>query len=144
VSTNSSSTLIAELASFALYKKSQGRLTRRVTAGAVSAVFILGARALHISFLMQSPPVVKWGVPLVIAFIGVWAAFRAVNYSAFAEFLIATESEVEKVQWPDRRHVIRASIVVMVAMVVMAVLLFVFDIVWRYAFSFIGFLEFVD
>ena len=71
-------------------------------------------------------------------------AFRVIHHDKFAEFLIATEIEVEKVHWPDRQHVQRASIVVIVTMLMMGAMLFIFDMIWRYVFSLIGFLQFVD
>jgi preprotein translocase subunit SecE len=71
-------------------------------------------------------------------------AFRAIHFEKFAEFLIATEAEVEKVHWPDRQHVHRASVVVIVTMLFMGGLLFVFDMIWRTVFSAIGFLQIVD
>jgi preprotein translocase subunit SecE len=58
--------------------------------------------------------------------------------------LIATETEVEKVHWPDRQHVQRASVVVIVTMLLMGGMLFLFDVVWRFVFSYIGFLQLVD
>ncbi len=67
-----------------------------------------------------------------------------INQPKFAEFLISTESEVEKVHWPDRPHVHRATVVVLVTMLLMGALLFVFDMIWQRFFSLIGFLEFVD
>ncbi len=144
MSQNSANTFLAELKSFSFYKRNQGRLARRLTWAAIAAIAILGAWALRNAFLIQlNNDAIEYGIPGAISLIGCWLGFRVIHYPKFAEFLIATESEVEKVHWPDRPHVHRATIVVMVTMLLMGALLFVFDMIWREVFSFIGFLEFV-
>lgn len=143
MSQNSANTFLAELASFSLYKRNQGRLARRLTGAAVAAIAILGAWALRNSFLIGSNSAIQYGIPLTIGAFGCWLGFRVMHHPKIAEFLIATESEVEKVHWPDRPHVHRATIVVMVTMLLMGAMLFVFDMIWREIFSYIGFLEFV-
>ena len=144
MSQNSANTFLAELASTSFYKRNQGRLARRLTWAAISAIAILGAWALRNSFLIGSDNwVIEYGIPLTIGAFGVWLGFRVIHHPKFAEFLIATESEVEKVHWPDRPHVHRATIVVMVTMLLMGAMLFVFDMIWREVFSYIGFLDFV-
>ena len=71
-----------------------------------------------------------------------WVAFRAVNVPKFADFLVAVESELEKVTWPSRHEVIQATIVVLVAMFSLGVFLFLIDLLWTWLFSFIGFPEY--
>lgn len=90
--------------------------------------------------MLESAPVVRWSVLGIVTLLGVWVAFRVVHHAQFAEFLISTESEVEKVHWPDREHVRRATVVVIVTMLLMGALLFVFDLVWQWLFTQIGFL----
>lgn len=141
---NSGGTFWSELASSGLYKRSQGRLARRLTGVAIAAIAILGAWSFQANFAMNASDPIKYGIPGAVAVLGCWFAFRVIHYEKFAEFLIATETEVEKVHWPDRQHVHRASVVVIVTMLTMGALLFVFDVVWRYVFSLVGFLQFVD
>lgn len=143
MSENSADSFASELTRTTLYKRNQGRLARRLTFGAVAAIAILGAMSLRNSFLLPYSASVSYGIPIVLSLAGCWIAFRAVNRPNFAEFLISTESEVEKVHWPDRPHVHRATIVVLVTMLLMGALLFVFDMIWQRVFSFVGFLEFV-
>jgi preprotein translocase subunit SecE len=144
VAQNSGGTFWSELVSFGLYKRSQGRLARRLSGVAVAAIAILGAWSGQVTFAPEAAWPVKYGIPLTVAALGCWLAFRIINYEKFAEFLIATEIEVEKVHWPDRQHVQRASVVVIVTMLLMGAMLFLFDVIWRYVFSAIGFLQFVD
>lgn len=141
---NSGGTFWSELASSGLYKPSQGRLARRLTGVAIAAIAILGAWSFQVTFATEASAPVKYGIPGTAAVLGCWLAFRVINFEKFAEFLIATETEVEKVHWPDRQHVQRASIVVIVTMLLMGGMLFLFDVIWRFIFSYIGFLQFVD
>jgi preprotein translocase subunit SecE len=139
-----STSLIAELGRVALYKRSQGRVARGITAAVIAVISCYGAWALYNAFLNRArlSPELKYGIPALIAFSGVWIAFRFVHHDRFAEFLIATESEVDKVHWPDRKHVHRATVVVVVTMLLMGAMLFVFDLVWQIVFEAIGFLEY--
>jgi preprotein translocase SecE subunit len=75
-------------------------------------------------------PSVKFTLPLVMLVGAVWLAWRIVNMPAFADFLIATESELNKVSWTTRQRLVQDTIVVLVTMVLMAVFLFVVDIAW--------------
>ena len=150
---NSGTTFVSELTRVSVYKRSQGKRARLLTSAAIALITFLGAMSLQRSFLMGTglsealgvpQAVTKWGIPGLICAVGFWIAFRVIHHERFAEFLISTESEVEKVQWPDRQHVHRATIVVIVTMLLMGALLFVFDFIWQKVFSFIGFLEFID
>jgi preprotein translocase subunit SecE len=144
VTQNSGGTFWSELASAGLYKRSQGRLARRLTGVGIAAIVILGAWSFQVTFATDASAPIKYGLPGLVALLGCWVAFRVIHHDKFAEFLIATEIEVEKVHWPDRQHVQRASIVVIVTMLMMGAMLFIFDMIWRYVFSLIGFLQFVD
>ena len=42
-----------------------------------------------------------YGLPTLLAVAGLWAAYRAVNLPAFADFLIAVEAEINQVSWPS-------------------------------------------
>ena len=141
---DSGGTFWSELASSGLYKRSQGRLARRLTGVAIAAIAILGAWSFQVTFAAEAAAPIKYGIPGAVAVLGCWIAFRVIHFEKFAEFLIATETEVEKVHWPDRQHVQRASVVVIVTMLLMGGMLFLFDVIWRYVFSLIGFLQFVD
>ena len=58
-------------------------------------------------------------------------AYRLVNVPAVADFLIAVEAEMNKVSWPTRSELIRASTVVLVMMLALAVILAGYDIFWK-------------
>jgi preprotein translocase subunit SecE len=77
-------------------------------------------------------------IPAVLLAAGLWFGYRVVNWPRFADFLIAVEAEMNKVTWPGKDELIRASIVVMFTIFFLAVSLFAFDIIWLQFFSFIG------
>jgi preprotein translocase subunit SecE len=58
-----------------------------------------------------------------------------VNWPKFADFLISVEAEMTKVSWPTKTELYRASLVVIFTMALMAVVLFVFDLVWQAIFD---------
>ena len=57
---------------------------------------------------------------LALGAVGIWFGYRIVNYSVFADFLIAVEAEMNKVSWPTRRELWNASVVVMFVIFAMA------------------------
>jgi preprotein translocase SecE subunit len=69
-------------------------------------------------------------VPLLLMAATLWFAWRAVNYPTFADFLIATEAEINKVSWTSRKALIRDTIVVLVTLVLLTAFLFVVDLFW--------------
>lgn len=126
--------IIQELFRVGLYKRSQGRITRQVTCGALAVVILLGCMRL-MQFLMDYDSAIRYGVPGVLFLIGFWIAYRLVNYPAFTDFLIAVEAEMNKVSWPSRSELIRSSIVVLLLIFVLAALLLGYDFVWRVFFT---------
>ncbi len=78
------------------------------------------------------------GIPAVVLIAGLWFGYRLVNWPRFADFLIAVEAEMNKVTWPSKDELIRASIVVMFTIFFLAMALFLFDIIWQVFFDFIG------
>lgn len=76
-------------------------------------------------------PSVQFTLPLLMLAAGLWLAWRIVNVPAFADFLIATEAEMNKVSWTTQRRLIQDTIVVLVTVVLMAFYLFSMDVVWK-------------
>jgi preprotein translocase subunit SecE len=70
---------------------------------------------------------VHYGFPLTLLAIGLWASFRLVQMPAFADFLISVEGEMNKVSWPSRGELFRASLVVILVIFFLAGLLFLYD-----------------
>jgi preprotein translocase subunit SecE len=124
--------LIEELFSIGLYKRSQGRIARQATFGALAIIVALGAWRLYEQFSTSGgSDALKYLLPLVVLLVGLWTSFRVVQMPSFADFLISVEGEMAKVSWPSRGELFRASIVVMLVIFVLALVLYAFDIMWE-------------
>lgn len=121
-----------------LYKRSQGRYTRQATWFAIALVIGLGAWQLQQTLQLVTSPGVAWASFVAVLVVGLWISFRAVNYPSFADFLIQVEAEMNKVMWPTWGDVYRASVVVILVMFSLAMVLFLFDLVWQKLFQAIG------
>ncbi len=126
---------LQELTRFSTYKRTQGRITRQVTFGAIAISMAVGLWQLSLG-MVQYGPELQYGVPGAILAIVLWAAYRLVNVPGFADFLIAVEAEMNKVSWPSRSELIRASIVVLVTIFLLAAILWGFDLFWSWFFRF--------
>ncbi|MEX0715263.1 MAG: preprotein translocase subunit SecE [Planctomycetaceae bacterium] len=130
------------LLAFDLYKRNQGRLVRQVTAITVAVIVIIGAWTLSRSALLMNEQ--RWariGIPLAVSILGGWAAFRLVNWPRFADFLISVEAEIDKVSWPSRQELKRASMVVISTMFVLGAILFLYDMFWLWLFKMLNILH---
>ncbi len=125
-----------ELFATGIYKPTQGKLARQLTALAIC--LIVGAGCWKLYQLGQLEGVARYAAPSVLFLVGAWVGFRAVNIPHFADFLIAVEAEMNKVSWPSRDELTRASAVVIVLMAVLTVVLFAYDLIWRALLTAIG------
>jgi len=131
--------LLQELVQTRIYKRTQGRVTRQVTFAAMAVVLALGMWRLQQTLMnWQFSPTLRFGIPSLILMAGLWVAFRLVNVSAVADFLIAVEAEMSKVSWPSRSELIRASLVVLITIFVLAAVLALYDFAWQYLFRQLG------
>ena len=76
-------------------------------------------------------PSIQFTVPLLLLAASLWFAWRVVNMPMFADFLIATEAELNKVSWTTQRRLVQDTIVVLITVVMMAVFLFGMDYTWK-------------
>lgn len=119
----------SELVHVGIYKRSQGRVTRQVTFASVLVALALGLMRLS-TVLAGKGLEYQFGVPGLLLLVCLWVTYRLVNVPAVADFLIAVEAEMNKVSWPTRSELIRASLVVLVMMFALAFYLGGCDIVW--------------
>jgi preprotein translocase subunit SecE len=137
---SSSRTFFQELFVTGLYKRNQGRMVRQLTCLAIW--LFVGAAVWQVQRLylgrMLSNQLASYGLAVVLGAIGFWAAYRLVNWPRFADFLISVEAELNKVSWPNRKELIRASLVVIFTILFMSALLFLYDAFWRLLFETIG------
>lgn len=144
--------------SAASYKRNQGTRVRRATLLGILLVFgcgiytLLAHRTLQAgtTWVLRIPfadvaipllPHVGITVPLLLGALGLWISWRTVNFPVFADFLIATEAEMNKVSWTTRRRLIQDTVVVLVTVFLLTVFLFVVDMAWAWGLTKIGVLQ---
>lgn len=127
-----------ELFRAGLYKPNQGRIVRQITFLTVGLLGCLVAWELQRSSLLITLGSTGWAIATAVAAVLIWVGYRVVNYSVFADFLIAVEAEMSKVSWPSRSELWRASMVVMFVIFALALFLFVFDALWTTVFEMLG------
>ena len=138
------------------YKKSQGQRVRRGTIVGILTLAVCGIWTLTIGHhtletgrktgpcSCPSPAArsnssccadVRFTVPLLLVAASLWLAYRIVNFPVFADFLIATEAEMNKVSWTTRKRLVQDTIVVLTSVVLLTAFLFVVDILWGWLLS---------
>ena len=134
---------------FHVYKPGQGYWTRMGTAGAAA---LLGALTGHFLYLQLPVWLRNLGmgdranmtsIYIIAGLLVAWGVFvwYMLNKPTNADFLIATDSEMKKVNWTSRRELIGSTKIVIIFMFLIAFLLFAFDIVFGYLFYFLDVLK---
>lgn len=141
------------------YKKTQGQRVRRGTLLAVLAILgcgvwvllehktleVLGGHwSLTIPFTATKVTVlrdIRFTVPILLAFASLWFAYRLVNFPLFADFLIATEAELNKVSWASRKRLVQDTIVVLTTVVLVTSFIFFVDLFWGWGLKQVGVLN---
>jgi preprotein translocase SecE subunit len=142
---------------FHLYKPGQGYWTRLGTALATAMILAFIAQWVYrtlrhtlkvddvrnaLGQVIQSGfPV--WSVSVTAAVVGGLAllAWYYMNKPTVVDFLIATESEMKKVNWTSRKELFGSTRVVIVFMFLISLVLFIFDLFFGYFFYLIGVLH---
>ena len=124
-----------------LFKPMQGWYARLYTALGLGVIAAAGVWHVWEACADYSP---GWrlGLPTALALGLGWMIFRIVQFQPFAEFLIATEAEMNKVSWTSKEDLYRATTVVLATVVLMAIFLFVVDWLWLFILRNIGVLQF--
>ena len=132
---------LVNLARADLYKPMQGWYARLYTALGLGLILATGAWRVYESSIEYST---AWhiGLPALFAAVLGWVIFRLIHFPPFAEFLIATEAEMNKVSWTNKEDLFRATTVVLTTVVMMTVFLFLVDTLWTFVLRMIGVLQF--
>ena len=137
---------------FAIYKKGQGYWTRMGTAAGALLLGGLTAYNLYVYLPVlihfDTTPAGQARAHRIGALV---ASLFLVGFAALAwwlmnkkdnvDFLIATDSEMKKVNWTSRKELIGSTKVVIIFMFLIAVFLFSTDIIFSYFFYLIGVLR---
>ena len=117
-----------ELFSVQAYKRTQGRMARGTTAGALALMAVYAAYSARIFLINSDLAYVYAGIVLLV---GLWLSFRVVQIPKFADFLIAVEAEMNKVSWPSKSELYRSVVVVLITLIGLAAVIFGFDLIWQ-------------
>jgi preprotein translocase SecE subunit len=127
---------------FAIYKKGQGYWTRMCTAAGALLLVCLTAQFFYTHVLATVPDKnVRLGVAAGIVAVGSLLIWWLLNKPANTDFLIATDSEMKKVNWTSRSALIGSTKVVILFMFLISLFLFGIDLFFGYFFYFIGVLK---
>jgi preprotein translocase SecE subunit len=132
---------------FTQYKPEQGKITRTSTFVGLGLLIAWGAKFLSDRLtgfegdeawrLFVTP-----GLPISFAVVmgAVGWHFTFVHRKA-SDFMIATEGEMKKVNWSSKNEVVGSTKVVILFTVLLAIVLFIADVLFRELFSSIGVLR---
>jgi len=118
-----------------IYKPGQGKYTRLCTGFSVATIVGFGCYRLY--QMLEAADVNLW--PRTIVPVVIFAALAALTYwllnkPAVADFMIASEGELKKVNWSSRKEVAVSTLIVIVVVFAMAALLGVTDVVFSMIF----------
>jgi preprotein translocase subunit SecE len=128
---------------FSLYKSGQGYWTRVLSAVGAATIILAGVAWLWGQMLRIQENTILWqsGMAATVIIIGGVFLWWLLNKPKVADFMIATEAEMKKVNWPSKREIFLATCVVIGGTIIIGILLFLIDIVFGWFFLRIGILE---
>lgn len=118
-----------------IYKPGQGKYTRLGSGFSAAAIVVIGCVSLY--KLLSDGDRSLWittMVPVVIAVGLVAVVYWLMNKPVVADFMIAAEGELKKVNWSSRKEVAVSTMIVIVVVFAMAILLGVTDVVFQFVF----------
>ena len=139
---------------FTIYKKGQGSWTRICSAAAAGMIILLTANFIWVNLpplirdYFESPTattaeisvaetkITRLTLAVCAVFVlgSAWLVWKLMNKPANADFLIATDSEMKKVNWTSRRELVGSTKIVIIFVLLITVILFVIDIMFGYVF----------
>lgn len=127
------------------YKPGQGTLTRWIAFGLLALLVLFGCHSLYLFVATRSDwwmtdffrlPVVDYGVTygfLVSTLVAAGGCLLVyvfvINQPKPAEFLIETEGELKKVNWPPRHEFLGSSFIVILSVAIISLYLMLVDMV---------------
>ena len=117
---------------FGLYKPGQGKWARGIGAAALVGLGIWAA--MQTRDWIATPDYTGYIAPAIILAVFLTGAYFLTNRPRAVDFLIDTEVEMRKVNWPTSREVLGATAVVIVVVLMLGVYLFFWDNVLMWLF----------
>ena len=136
----------ADAGFFHIYKSGQGYWTRMGTVAGAGLIAIFTAMFIYQDLrpripLFRDHPPVAMGFALGFLALAALVTFWFVNRPRTADFLIATDSEMKKVNWTSRKELLGSTRIVILFMFLIAGLLFGVDVMFGYVFYWMGILK---
>lgn len=127
---------------FSIYKKGQGYWTRMGTVAGVVLIGLLTGdflwnQRINLGLHDRGGYILVGIFSLVYAILG----FHLINRPTNVDFLIATDSEMKKVNWTSKTDLFGSTRVVILFMFVVAIVLFVYDLFFHTIFYLMGVLK---
>jgi preprotein translocase subunit SecE len=119
-----------------IYKPGQGKYTRLGTGFSVAVIVAAGCWRLY--EMLTASDLSIWITTMVPAIVLVGfgvATYWMLNRPSVADFLIAAEGELKKVNWSSRKEVAVSTLVVIIVVILMAALLGTTDFVFQLVFE---------
>ena len=131
-----------------IYKSGQGYWTRLMTAIAVATLTLgaavwFNAEILDVYILQDATNALYWqsGIIAGTALIVGALLWYFLNKPSIADFMIATENEMKKVNWPSKQSVIALTWIVIAGTLMIALLLFLVNTLFTLLFTKIDILQ---
>ncbi len=115
------------LMKFEIYKSGQGYWTRLLSAIGAGMIVLFGVAWLwgELEVIRENRLYIQAGVSTAVILFFAGLIFYLLNKPVIADFMIATEAEMRKVNWPTRREVVGSTWVVICGTFLMALVLLV-------------------
>ena len=130
---------------FRIYKPGQGYWTRLLTAIGVATIVLASVRFLWRELSSIASDDIRLytqaGVCVGLILISGVVLWKVLNKSNAVDFMIATDAEMRKVNWPSRREIILSTVVVICGTFFLTLILWVINIVFGFLFIKINILE---
>jgi len=118
-----------------IYKPGQGKYTRLGTG--ISMAVVVGFGCWRLYTMLQAADINIWITTMVpvILFVGLSTlTYWLLNKPSVADFLIASEGELKKVNWSSRKEVAVSTLVVILVVIAMGILLGATDLIFSMIF----------
>ena len=128
---------------FKIYKPGEGYWTRTLTWIGAGALVLSGILYIWQQMEYIQTNTIYWQGGMALAMVAFWGTllFWILNKANVAEFMIATEAEMKKVNWPSKKEVYGSTIVVIGGTILLAAILFIINICFAWVFTHIGVLQ---
>jgi preprotein translocase subunit SecE len=131
----------------AIYKPGQGYWTRLFSVIGLALLVLMGVVWLvgllaNTKIAGMEPVIVQGGAAVLVIAVFLWIGYSLIGCKPrVVDFMIATEGEMKKVNWSTKKEIYGSTWVVIGLTAFLAVLCFVFDLLFQIIFTWMGVLK---